>query len=197
VIERYTRPEMGAVWTAQRRMEGWLRVELAATEAWAAEGAVPSDAAKACTERASFTVEAVEERERDTGHDVAAFVDVVAASVGPEGRWIHYGLTSSDVLDTALALQLREAGELILAGARDYRDALIGRALEHRETLSAGRTHGVHAEPTTSAFDWRASPSRRTGTCGASSARSRGYGWASSLAPSAPTHPCRPPSSAA
>jgi adenylosuccinate lyase len=149
VIERYTRPEMGAVWTAQRRMEGWLRVELAATEAWAAEGAVPSDAAKACTERASFTVEAVEERERDTGHDVAAFVDVVAASVGPEGRWIHYGLTSSDVLDTALALQLREAGELILAGARDYRDALIGRALEHRETLSAGRTHGVHAEPTT------------------------------------------------
>jgi adenylosuccinate lyase len=149
VIERYTRPEMGAVWTVQRRMEGWLRVELAATEAWAAEGVVPAQAAEACREHASFTVEAVEERERATGHDVAAFVDVVAASIGPEGRWIHYGLTSSDVLDTALALQLREAAQPILAGARGYRDALIERALEHRETLSAGRTHGVHAEPTT------------------------------------------------
>jgi adenylosuccinate lyase len=149
VIERYTRPEMGAVWTAQRRMDGWLQVELAATQAWAEEGVVPAAAAAACRERASFTVEAVEERERATGHDVAAFVDVVASSVGPEGRWIHYGLTSSDVLDTALALQLRAAGDLILAGARGYRDALIGRALEHRETLSAGRTHGVHAEPTT------------------------------------------------
>ena len=128
---------------------GLARVELAATEAWAAEGVVPSDAATACSERASFTVEAVEERERETGHYVAAFVDVVAASIGPEGRWIHYGLTSSDVLDTALALQLRDAGERILAGAREYRDALIGRALEHRETIAAGRTHGVHAEPTT------------------------------------------------
>jgi adenylosuccinate lyase len=149
VIERYTRPEMGAVWTAKRRMEGWLEVELAAIDALAAQGTVPPDAARACRERASFTVEAVDERERTTGHDVAAFVDEVADSVGPEGRWIHYGLTSSDVLDTALALQLGEAGELIRAGAHDYRDALIDRALEHRETLSAGRTHGVHAEPTT------------------------------------------------
>ncbi len=149
MIERYTRPEMGAVWTAKRRMEGWLEVELAAIDALAAEGTVPPEAARACRERASFTVEAVDERERTTSHDVAAFVDVVADSIGPEGRWIHYGLTSSDVLDTALALQLGEAGELISAGARDYRDALIDRALEHRQTLSAGRTHGVHAEPTT------------------------------------------------
>ena len=134
MIERYTRPEMGAVWTAERRMEGWLEVELAATEAWAAEGVVPADAATACSERASFTVEAVEERERETGHDVAAFVDVVAASIGPEGRWIHYGLTSSDVLDTALALQLPRRATC-RAGARDYRDALIERALEHRETI--------------------------------------------------------------
>ena len=130
-------------------MEAWLEVELAATDAWAAEGVVPADAARACRERASFTVEAVDERERTTGHDVAAFVDVVADSVGPEGRWIHYGLTSSDVLDTALALQLREAGEIAPRRARAYRDALIERALEHRDTLSAGRTHGVHAEPTT------------------------------------------------
>jgi len=124
-------------------------VELAATEAWAEEGVVPGEAAQASREKAAFTVEAVDEREKVTDHDVAAFVDVVAASVGEHGRWIHYGLTSSDVLDTALALQLREAGEVVLASARAYRDALIERALEHRETLCVGRTHGVHAEPTT------------------------------------------------
>ncbi len=149
MIRRYTRPEMGAVWTDERRMAGWLEVELASTDAWAAEGVVPTESAAACRERAAFTVEAVAERERITGHDVAAFVDVVAASVGPEGRWIHYGLTSSDVLDTALALQLREAGELLVAGARGFRDALVERALEHRDTIAIGRTHGVHAEPTT------------------------------------------------
>ena len=149
MISRYTRQEMGVVWTAERRLARWLEVELAATEAWAAEGVVPPEAARACRERARFTVDAVNERERTTGHDVAAFVDVVAESIGPEGRWIHYGLTSSDVLDTALALQLRDAGEILLAGARDYRTALIDRALEHRDTIAVGRTHGVHAEPTT------------------------------------------------
>jgi adenylosuccinate lyase len=149
VISRYTRPEIGAIWTAERRMQCWLEVELAATDALAAEGIVPADAARACRERASFTVDAVTERERTTGHDVAAFVDVVAGSIGEEGRWIHYGLTSSDVLDTALALQLRDAAEIVLTGAREYRDALIERAVEHRETMTVGRTHGVHAEPTT------------------------------------------------
>jgi adenylosuccinate lyase len=149
VIPRYTREEIGAVWTDERRMSAWLEVELAALDAWAAEGAVPVEAAAACRERGSFTVEAVRERERTTGHDVAAFVDVVASSIGEEGRWLHYGLTSSDVLDTALALQLREAGAIVVAGARAHRDALIARALEYRETLCVGRTHGVHAEPTT------------------------------------------------
>jgi len=149
VIPRYTRPEIGAVWTAERRMQRWLEVELAATEALAEEGVVPEEAARAGRERAAFTVEAVEERERTTGHDVAAFVDVVADSIGEEGRWIHYGLTSSDVLDTALALQLRDAGEIVVGGAREYRDALMDRAFEYRETLTVGRTHGVHAEPTT------------------------------------------------
>ena len=149
MIPRYTREEIGAVWTPQRRLETWLQVELAATDAWAAEGVVPEEAAQACRERASFTVEAVEERERTTGHDVAAFVDVVSASIGEEGRWLHYGLTSSDVLDTALALQLREAGEIIVRGARAYRDALVARADEFAGTLCVGRTHGVHAEPTT------------------------------------------------
>src|SRR4249919_2712704 len=127
-------------------MQAWLEVELAATDAWAAEGVVPRQAAAACRERASFTVDAVRERERTTGHDVAAFVDVVAASIGEEGRWIHYGLTSSDVLDTALALQLREAGSILVAGARGFRDALIDRALAERDTLCVGRTHGIHAE---------------------------------------------------
>jgi adenylosuccinate lyase len=149
VIPRYTREEIGAVWTQQRRMETWLKVELAATDAWAAEGVVPEEAAKACREKASFTVEAVEERERTTGHDVAAFVDVVSSSIGEEGRWLHYGLTSSDVLDTALALQLVDAGEIVVRGARAYRDALVTRAKEFAETLCVGRTHGVHAEPTT------------------------------------------------
>ncbi|HEU4392620.1 MAG TPA: adenylosuccinate lyase [Solirubrobacterales bacterium] len=149
MVPRYTRPEIGAVWTPQAKMDAWLEVELAATEAWAAEGAVPREAAEEARAKAAFTVEAVEERERVTDHDVAAFVDVVAHSVGEHGRWVHYGLTSSDVLDTALALQLRRAGEIVVAGARAYRDALIGRALEHRDTLCVGRTHGVHAEPTT------------------------------------------------
>ena len=149
MIERYTRDEMGAVWTQQRRMEAWLEVELAATEAWAEQGTVPAEAARICRERAAFTVEAVSERERTTGHDVAAFVDVVAESIGEHGRWLHYGLTSSDVLDTATALQLRAAGGIITAGARAYRDALVTRAREQAETVCVGRTHGVHAEPTT------------------------------------------------
>jgi len=149
MIERYTREEIGSVWTPQAKMEAWLRVELAATDAWAAEGAVPAEAAAACRERASFTVEAVNERERLTNHDVAAFIDEVAESVGEEGRWIHYGLTSSDVLDTALATQITEAGTILIEGARAYRDALIDRAFDFRDTLCVGRTHGVHAEPTT------------------------------------------------
>ena len=140
---------MGSVWTPQAKMDAWLRVELAATDAWSAEGVVPAEAAAACRERAAFTVEAVNERERVTNHDVAAFIDVVADSIGDHGRWIHYGLTSSDVLDTALATQLAAAGELLVDGARAYRDALVARAFDYRDTLCVGRTHGVHAEPTT------------------------------------------------
>ena len=149
MIERYTREEIGAVWTPQRRMEALLEVELAAVDAWAEQGVVPESDALDCREKASFTVEAVEERERTTGHDVAAFVDVVAESIGPAGRWLHYGLTSYDVVDNALALQLKQAGSIIVAGARAYRDALIRRAREFADTLCIGRTHGVHAEPTT------------------------------------------------
>jgi adenylosuccinate lyase len=149
LIERYTRPEMGAVWSEQRKLDCWLVVELAAIDVLAEMGVVPADDAAAIRDRASFTVDAVKEREKVTDHDVAAFVDVVAGSVGEAGRWVHHGLTSSDVLDTALALQLTAAGLQLIGGARDYRDALIVKAREHRDTLCVGRTHGVHAEPTT------------------------------------------------
>ena len=149
MIERYTRPEIGAVWSEQRKLETWLTVELAATDALEEMGVVPSEDAAAIRDRVSFSVEEVKEREKVTDHDVAAFVDVVAASVGEPGRWIHHGLTSSDVLDTALALQMTSAGLLLIGGAVDYRDALIAKAREHRDTLCVGRTHGVHAEPTT------------------------------------------------
>ena len=149
MISRYTRPELGVVWSEQRKLESWLAVELAVVDALAESGAIPAGDAAAINERAAFTVEAVKEREKVTDHDVAAFVDVVAGSIGEAGRWVHHGLTSSDVLDTALALQLREAGRLLVEGARAYRDALVRRAREHEATLCVGRTHGVHAEPTT------------------------------------------------
>jgi adenylosuccinate lyase len=149
VIERYTRPEMGAVWSERRKFDTWLRVELAVVETLADQGVVPQEDAAEIRDRASFTVEAVKERERVTGHDVAAFVDVVAESVGEAGRWVHHGLTSSDVLDTALALQVSQAGLLVCGGAAVYRDSLVKRAREHTGTLCVGRTHGIHAEPTT------------------------------------------------
>jgi adenylosuccinate lyase len=149
VIERYTRPELGAVWSEQRKLDTWLQVELAVVDALAEHGLVPAEDAAQVRERAAFTVEAVREREQVTDHDVAAFVDVVARSVGEAGRWVHHGLTSSDVLDTALGLQLSQAGLILAAGAADYRDALVRRAREHAATLCVGRTHGIHAEPTT------------------------------------------------
>jgi adenylosuccinate lyase len=145
VIDRYTRPEIGGVWTDGSRMEAWRQVEVAACEEMDGPTAEDLDAIRAAT----FTVEAVKEREKVTDHDVAAFVDVLSASAGPGGRWIHYGLTSSDVLDTALAIQLRRAGEIILPAARELVTAFAERAREHVETLCVGRTHGVHAEPTT------------------------------------------------
>jgi adenylosuccinate lyase len=151
VIARYTRPELGRLWTDEERMETWRQVEVAACEELPSllgeRG--PTRAELEAIRNATFTVQAVQERERVTEHDVAAFVDVLAASAGEAGRWIHFGLTSSDVLDTALALQLRTVGELLVAGARSLVTALIERAREHAHTLTVGRTHGVHAEPTT------------------------------------------------
>ncbi|MEN0011835.1 MAG: adenylosuccinate lyase [Solirubrobacteraceae bacterium] len=145
VIERYTRPALGSIWTDEAKMEAWRRVEVAACE----EMDGPTEEELAAIRAASFTVEAAKEREKVTDHDVAAFVDVLSDGLGEAGRWIHFGLTSSDVLDTALALQLRDAGEKLIEGAKAYRDALAAQARKHEKTLCTGRTHGVHAEPTT------------------------------------------------
>ena len=145
MIPRYTRPEIGAVWTDEAKLESWRRVEVACAQETEGPTAEELDAIA----RATFTVQAVQEREKVTDHDVAAFVDVLSADAGPAGRWIHYGLTSSDVLDTALALQLRRAGDIIISGAREFRDALAEQARAHVDTVCVGRTHGVHAEPTT------------------------------------------------
>ncbi|MGH2843128.1 MAG: adenylosuccinate lyase [Solirubrobacteraceae bacterium] len=145
MIARYTRPELGAVWSDQARFEALRRVEVAACE----EMDGPTEAELDAIRTASFTVQQVNERETVTDHDVAAFVDVLSASAGDAGRWVHFGLTSSDVLDSGLALQIRAAGELILPDARALVAALAAQAREHRHTLCAGRTHGIHAEPTT------------------------------------------------
>jgi adenylosuccinate lyase len=141
---------MTKVWSEESKLERWLEVELAALDAWAEVGAVPADAAREIRTAARPPSPAhVAELEEQTQHDLAAFVDAVAGELGPEGRWFHYGLTSSDVIDTALALQIREAGELILRGIDAAFGAVVARAEEHRTTLAIGRTHGVHAEPTT------------------------------------------------
>jgi adenylosuccinate lyase len=141
---------MSAIWSDEARLARWLEVELAALEGWAETGVVPREAIERIRDRAvPPTPGRVAEIEAQTHHDVAAFVDAVAEGLGDEGRWFHYGLTSSDVIDTALALQIRAAGALILAGIDRAFAAVVSRAEEHRETVTIGRTHGIHAEPTT------------------------------------------------
>ncbi len=150
MIARYSRPAMARVWSDESKLARWLEVELAALDGWASVGAVPDEAAREIRARAEApTPERVAEIEERTQHDVAAFVDAVAEPLGPVGRWFHYGLTSSDVLDTALSLQIREAGALILEGIERTLAAVLEQAERHRRTLMMGRTHGVHAEPTT------------------------------------------------
>ncbi|MEZ5216089.1 MAG: adenylosuccinate lyase [Ilumatobacteraceae bacterium] len=154
MIPRYSLPEMEAVFTDTARFGRWLEIELLATEAWSELGVVPIDDARACREKAPVTdlafVEAVAERERVTDHDVAAFVDVTQDAIGkPAGTWIHYGLTSSDVVDTAWCWMLRDAAELLLEASDGLVAELKRLALAHRDTVMIGRTHGVHAEPTT------------------------------------------------
>jgi adenylosuccinate lyase len=149
MIRRYTHPDMGAIWSEQRRYETWLAVELAATETMAEAGLVPADAARELRANAAFDVDRIEEIERTTQHDVIAFTTSVAEKVGPAARWLHFGLTSSDVVDTAQALQMRAACDLIIKGVAGLMEAVRVRAEEHRRTPMIGRTHGVHAEPMT------------------------------------------------
>jgi adenylosuccinate lyase len=154
VIARYSRPEMTGIWSEESKFARWLEVELAALDGWAEVGSIPAeDVAKIRSTATPPSPERVGEIERITDHDAAAFVDAVAEQLGPEGRWFHYGLTSSDVVDTALSLQLQEGGQLILAGIDRALGAVIARAEEHRHTICIGRSHGVHAEPIT--FGWK------------------------------------------
>jgi adenylosuccinate lyase len=149
MIERYSRPEMRDLWSDAGRYQRWLEVELAVCDVLAERGAIPAEAARAVRERARFEPSRIAEIEAEVRHDVIAFLTNVAEHVGPESRFVHYGMTSSDVLDTALALQIRDAGALLLAGVDRLAAALLRRAEEHRHTPAVGRTHGVHAEPTT------------------------------------------------
>ena len=149
MIPRYTPPDMGRIWNDQRKYETWLAVEIAAADAMAARGLIPEEAARDIRERGAVDAARVDEIERVTRHDVIAFTTAVAEHVGPSARWLHFGLTSSDVLDTALALQLRESCDVLLGDFDRLIDAVRYRALEHQHTPMIGRTHGVHAEPMT------------------------------------------------
>lgn len=149
MIERYTLPEMGRLWTLENKFNEWLKIEVYACEAWAELGVVPPEAAAAIGKKATFCVERIAEIEGQTRHDVVAFTRCVSESLGPESKYVHYGLTSSDVVDTALAAVMRDAADLILDDIRNLIDALKEKAREHKYTVMMGRTHGVHAEPTT------------------------------------------------
>ena len=149
MIERYTRPEMGAVWTEENRFQKWLDVEIAVCEVHAEMGTIPAESVDVIRRKASFSVDRIKEIERATRHDVIAFTTALAENIGPESRFVHYGLTSSDVVDTANALLLRDAATLIIEDLDRLGIVLRRRAFEHKETVMAGRTHGIHAEPTT------------------------------------------------
>ena len=152
MIPRYTRPEMTRIWSDENRFRTWLAVEVAATETLAEAGLVPKDAAKAIKERADFRVERIHEIEAEVRHDVIAFTTAVAEIVGPHARWFHYGLTSNDVVDTAQALLIRQANEVIVQDLQRLADVLERRAWEFKDTPMIGRTHGIHAEPITFGF---------------------------------------------
>ena len=152
MIPRYTRPDMGRIWSEENRFRTWLTVEVAATETLAEAGLVPKDAAHAIRERADFNLERIQEIEAEVRHDVIAFTTAVAEIVGPEARWFHYGLTSNDVVDTAQALLIKQASEIIAEDLQRLAEVLERRAWEFKDTPMVGRTHGIHAEPITFGF---------------------------------------------
>lgn len=149
MIARYTRPQMAGIWEDENKYRIWLEIELLACEAQAERGIVPREAARLIRERAAFSIPRILEIEGEVKHDVIAFLTDVGEHVGPEARFIHLGMTSSDVLDTALAVQMKQSGELLLEGMEELKQTLAGKAREHKFTIMIGRTHGIHAEPIT------------------------------------------------
>ncbi|MGP9039899.1 adenylosuccinate lyase [Cytobacillus kochii] len=149
MIDRYTRPEMGAIWTEQNRFQAWLEVEILACEAWAELGDIPKEDVAKIREKASFDIERIKEIEEETRHDVVAFTRAVSETLGEERKWVHYGLTSTDVVDTALSYIVKQANDILLKDLERFVEILKVKAKEHKNTVMMGRTHGVHAEPTT------------------------------------------------
>ncbi|TCS92780.1 adenylosuccinate lyase [Hazenella coriacea] len=149
MIERYSRPEMTAIWTEENKFRAWLEVEILACEAWAELGVIPKEDVKQIRQHAKINVDRILEIEQETRHDVVAFTRAVSETLGPESKWVHYGLTSTDVVDTALSYLLRQANEILLKDLDRFIDILADKAKEHKYTVMMGRTHGVHAEPTT------------------------------------------------
>jgi adenylosuccinate lyase len=149
MIERYTRPEMGAIWTEENRFKAWLEVEILACEAWAELGVIPKEDVERIRKNASFDIQRIKEIEEETRHDVVAFTRAVSETLGEERKWVHYGLTSTDVVDTALSYLLKQANEILLRDLENFIQVLKEKAQEHKYTVMMGRTHGVHAEPTT------------------------------------------------
>jgi len=149
MIDRYTRPEMGAIWTEENRFKAWLEVEILACEAWSELGDIPKEDVEKIREHASFNVDRINEIEAETRHDVVAFTRAVSETLGDERKWVHYGLTSTDVVDTALSYLLKQANEILLKDLENFVEILKQKAQDHKYTVMMGRTHGVHAEPTT------------------------------------------------
>lgn len=149
MISRYTRPEMAAIWTDEKKFECWLAVELAVDEAWAKLGHIPAEDVEKLKQNAKFDVDRIQEIEAVTHHDVIAFTRNVSESLGEEKKWVHYGLTSTDVVDTAYGYQLKQANDIIRKDLEDFTQIVADKAREHKNTVMMGRTHGVHAEPTT------------------------------------------------
>lgn len=149
MIERYTRPEMGAIWTEQNKYQAWLEVEILACEAWAELGDIPKEDVAKIRENASFDVNRILEIEQETRHDVVAFTRAVSETLGEERKWVHYGLTSTDVVDTALSYLIKQANDILRKDIVNFIDIIAAKAKEHKHTVMMGRTHGVHAEPTT------------------------------------------------
>lgn len=149
MIERYTRPEMGAIWTEQNRFQAWLEVEILACEAWAELGFIPAEDVQLLRQNAKFDVARIKEIEEETRHDVVAFTRAVSESLGEERKWVHFGLTSTDVVDTALSYTLKQANDILQRDIENFVEILKNKAIEHKYTIMMGRTHGVHAEPTT------------------------------------------------